>query len=88
MIDKHTLHQIQYRLRSKKYMTATVIDRVEQLRKLGYTVDRVRHHGSRVGDLHTLKCGEARIAIDAPRGKYRTAWAIIVSAFGKLENML
>ncbi len=75
-------------LRSRKWLTTPVSQRVEKLIALGYQVERVRHFGSKVGDLHVLKSGEGRIAVDAPRGKYRTAWSIIVKRFGTLELLL
>ncbi len=72
-------------LRSNDLMHAPVVDRVNYLRALGYRIERVRHHGSKVGDIHKLKSGETRIAVDAPRGRYRTAWAIITSPLAKLK---
>lgn len=72
-------------LRDPKMIAMPVIDRVTMLRLRGYNIERVRHYGSRVGDFHTLKSGERRVAIDAPRGKYRTAWSIIYPPFAKLK---
>ncbi len=83
-----TLSRIIHTLRSPKFMNTKVSDRVDHLINAGYVVERVRHHGSRVGDLHKLKSGELRIAIDAPRGLYRTAWSIIISPFAYMKYLL
>ncbi len=78
----NTISKISQLLRSDRYRAAPVETRVQHLRHLGYEVERVRHIGSHVGSIYRLKSGEYRIAVDSPRGLYRTAWAIIVRPFG------
>lgn len=79
------IRRIQEVLRSPKFMNSRVIERVLHLQERGYSVERLRHNGARVGDIYKLKSGELRIAIDAPRGKYRTAWVILIPPFGNVK---
>ncbi len=73
--------RISQMLRDDTWTSKSVAYRVEAAQSMGYQVERVRHNGSKVGSIYTLKCGEVRIAIDAPRGLYRTAFCIILDRY-------
>jgi hypothetical protein len=55
--------------------------RIEMVQAMNFTVSlRSRHSGARVGDIHHTR-QETRIAIAAPRGRYRYAPCIILPRF-------